>query len=96
MVHGGNDLIIWIGIALTLLYGFMIPVIGYPLATLSYIVLWLLLGGIRKPVLISVTALVGTIFLLYMFVKLALMPLDRGQGAFGELTITIYRMLHIY
>ena len=94
--HLGQEIVIWIGIALTLLYGFLIPVVGYPAATLGYIVLWLLLGGIRKPVLISLVALCGTVFLLYMFVKLALMPLDRGQGAFGEFTIAIYRLLGIY
>lgn len=94
--YRNNEIIIWIGITLTLLYGFMIPVVGYPLATVSYIILWLLLGGIRKPVLISLVSLLGTIFLLYMFVKLALMPLDRGQGDFGEFTVAIYRLLHIY
>src|SRR5690625_3499528 len=93
---GSSELVIWIGIGLTLLYGFLIPVVGYPLATAGYTVLWLLLGGIRKPVLITLVSVLGTIFLLYMFVKLALMPLDRGQGGFAELTIAIYRFLHIY
>lgn len=91
-----NEVVIWIGIVLTLLYGFLIPVVGYPLATAGYIVLWLLLGGIRRPVLISAVTVLGTVLLLYVFVKLALMPLDRGQGVFGDLTVAIYRLLHIY
>lgn len=91
-----SDLKIWIGLAIIIAYGFLIPVLGFTIATLIYIVVWLLLGGIRKPVLITLVSLIGTVVMLYVFVKLALMPLDRGEGVFGEITLSIYRFLKLF
>ena len=87
---------IWLGIVLVLAYGFSLPILGFPLATFVYLVLWLPLGGERAPLRVGLTALVGTTVLLYRFVKLALMPLDRGVGAIGEATVALYRLLGIY
>ena len=87
---------VWVGIGLILGYGFLLPVLGFPFATLLYIVLWLLLGGVRSPLQIALIGVLGTTVLLYLFVKLALMPLDRGVGAIGEMTIALYRLMHIF
>jgi putative tricarboxylic transport membrane protein len=87
---------VWLGIALVLAYGFGMPWLGFALCTLIYIALWLLLGGIRNPLQITLTSVVGTLVFLYFFVKVALMPLDRGVGAIGELSVALYRLLGIY
>lgn len=93
-VAGGTR--VWLGIALVLAYGFGLPWLGFALATLVYIVLWLLLGGIRKPMQIMLISVIGTLVFLYFFVKVALMPLDRGVGAIGEFSVALYRLLGIY
>lgn len=87
---------VWLGILLVLGYGFSLPILGFALATAAYIVLWLLLGGVRSPLQIVLLGVVGTIVLLYLFVKLALMPLDRGAGPIGEFTVVLYRLLHVF
>lgn len=87
---------VWLGIVLVLAYGFSLPWLGFALATLIYIVLWLLLGGIRKPLQITLISVIGTLVFLYFFVKVALMPLDRGVGAIGEFSVALYRVLGIY
>lgn len=87
---------IWMGILLVLAYGFSLPILGFTLATVIYITVWLWLGGIRSWISIPLTAVLGTTALLYLFVKLALMPLDRGVGVIGEATIALYRVLHIF
>ena len=87
---------VWLGIVLVLAYGFAMPWLGFALTTLAYIVLWLLLGGIRKPLQIMLISLIGTLVFLYFFVKVALMPLDRGIGAIGEFSVALYRLLGIY
>lgn len=87
---------IWMGIVLVLAYGFSLPILGFTLATVIYITFWLWLGGIRSWISIPLTAVLGTTALLYLFVKLALMPLDRGVGVIGEMTIALYRLLHIF
>lgn len=83
-------------ILLILLYGYLLAVIGFATATLLYIVIWCVLGGIRKPIQIALIGVLGTTTLLYLFVKLAKMPLERGQGIMGEASIALYRLLGIY
>ena len=84
------------GIVLVVVYGLAIPGAGFALSTALFIAAWLLLGGVRKPAVIGLTSVVGTAALLYLFVKVSLLPLDRGQGAFEQATVAIYRLLGIY
>lgn len=90
------SLLIGLGIVFILTYGYLLPVIGFSASTLFFIVAWCLLGGIRKPLQIGLISVLGTTVLLYLFVKLASMPLDRGQGVMGEASIALYRLLGIY
>ncbi len=87
---------VWVGIVLVLAYGFSLPILGFAIATIVYVVLWLLLGGIRSPLKITLISVIGTTVFLYFFIKLALMPLDRGVGSIGEFSIALYRVLGIY
>ena len=84
--------------AITLLvaYGTAIPLIGIALATPLFIVGWLVLGGLRRPSVIGLVSILGTLGVLYFFVKLSLMPLDRGTGVFEQATVALYRLLGIY
>lgn len=85
-----------IGLVLALAYAAAIPYAGFTVATVVFLLLWFVVGGIRKPVQLASVTLIGTVVVLYVFVKLALMPLDRGAGAFGEFTIALFRLLGIY
>lgn len=87
---------VWAGIVLVLAYGFSLPTLGFAVATPLYLLLWLLLGGERSSRLLAGVTVIGSVALLYMFVKLALMPLDRGVGVIGEFTVQLYRWLGIY
>lgn len=77
-------------------YGYLIPVIGFAFATLLFFLVWFVLGGIRKPKLIGIVAVAGTMFMLYLFVKLAAMPLSRGEGVFSEWTVALYQLLNVF
>lgn len=87
---------VWAGIVLVLAYGFSLPTLGFAVATPLYLLLWLLLGGERSSRLLAGVTVIGSVALLYLFVKLALMPLDRGVGVIGEFTVQLYRWLGIY
>lgn len=87
---------VWVGVVMVLAYGSSLPLLGFALATPLYMLLWMWLGGVRSPWQLSLVTLLGSVGLLYLFVKLALMPLDRGVGVIGDLTVQLYRMLHIY
>lgn len=84
------------GLAMIVAYGILLPVIGFPLATASFIALWCVLGGVRHPLVVAPLSLVGTAALLWMFMGLALMPLSRGQGVFDRISVTILQLLGIY
>jgi putative tricarboxylic transport membrane protein len=85
-----------VGIALIGIYGYLIPTIGFAFATLLFFVIWMLIGGIRKPYVIGLVSTCGTVFLLYLFVKLASMPLSRGEGVFADWTIALYQFLKVF
>ena len=76
--------------------GIAIPLVGIAWATPVFIAGWLLLGGVRKPVSVGLISVLGTIGVLYFFVKLSQMPLERGRGVFEQATVALYRVLGIY
>ena len=73
-----------------------IPLIGIAWATPVFIAGWLLLGGVRKPLVVGLVSILGSVGTLYFFVKLSQMPLDRGKGVFEQATVALYRLLGIY
>lgn len=85
-----------VGMVLVVGYGWVLPLIGFSLATALFIVAICLLGGIRRALVIGPVSVVGTAALLWVFVGLALMPLDRGQGIFGRFSLAVLRGLGIY
>lgn len=82
-------------IALVAAYGVAIPLIGFAWSTLAFVAGWLALGRVRALVAAPV-AVLGTVALLYMFVKVSVMPLDRGRGAWEQATLALYRLLGIH
>lgn len=91
-----SELTMIAGIAMIAAYGYLIAVIGFAFATLLFLVGWILLGGIFRPRLIVLVSSLGTLGLLYLFVKLASMPLSRGEGVFADWTIALYRFLRVF
>ena len=91
-----GELRIGIGLIMIAGYGYMIANIGFAFATLLFIALWCVLGGLYRARLIIPVSLIGTTALLFLFVKLASMPLSRGQGVFADWTIALYRAIGIF
>jgi putative tricarboxylic transport membrane protein len=85
-----------IGIALITLYGVTMPLIGFTLSTAIFIWVWCRLGGLRNAYVVAPVTLIGTTAMLWLFMGLALMPLPRGQGMFGEFSIWLLRATGIY
>lgn len=85
-----------IGVAILILYVGAIPLIGFALATAGFLVTWQLFGGVRRKRVVISVSLLGTAAILYTFVKLTTLPLNRGIGVFDSLTVGLYRLLGIY
>lgn len=77
-------------------YGFAITYIGFAFGTFFVIVYWLLIGGQRRFLPIILTSSIATLAFLYIFLKLAYMPLPKGVGIFHDLTIELYRALGLF
>jgi len=69
--------------------------IGFLLANLLFLILFLRVAGVRKKPLLFLTSGLGTILLLYLFVKVVYLPLPKGYWFFDDVTIFLYRILHL-
>src|SRR5688572_11441509 len=85
-----------LGIACILAYVIAAPRLGFPLATAAFIVAFMVVAGARGVPGIAATALLGTVTLLYAFIKLVYLPFPKGAGPFERVTLALYRALGIF
>jgi len=84
------------GIALILLYALLTPWLGFALATAGFVAAFLVLCGMRSLPAVAANVVIGTIGLLYLFVKVVYLPLPKGDGPFETLTLVLYRALRLF
>jgi putative tricarboxylic transport membrane protein len=82
--------------ALIFLYTLLTPGLGFALATVGFIAGFMWVSGARSPLMILVNVVIGTVVLLYLFVKFVYLPLPKGDGLFETLTLGLYRALHLF
>ena len=56
----------------------------------------MVVAGARGVPGIAATALLGTVILLYTFIKLVYLPFPKGAGPFERVTLALYRVLGIF
>jgi len=83
-------------IGLILLYVAATPFGGFSLATAAFIAAFMTVAGARLGAGTAITAVVGTVALLYVFIKLVYLPLPKGDGPFEVVTLALYRALGIF
>ncbi len=83
-------------IGLILMYMVLAPFIGFALATAVFIASFMWISGSRSIPLIVGNVVVGTVLLLYVFVKFVYLPLPKGDWVFESFTVALYRALHLY
>jgi putative tricarboxylic transport membrane protein len=83
-------------IGLILLYMILAPVIGFALATAGFIAGFMWVSGSRSIPMIVGNMAVGTVLLLYVFVKFVYLPLPKGDWVFEVFTLALYRALHLF
>jgi putative tricarboxylic transport membrane protein len=85
-----------LAIAALLLYVLATPILGFLLTTVVFIAAFMRLAGARSPIAIAATAALGTLSLVYLFVRVVYLALPKGTGLFEALTIALYRALRIF
>jgi hypothetical protein len=68
-------------------------ILGFPLANFFFLILFMYAAGIRKKFHIFSLSLLGTLALLFLFVKIVYLPLPKGYWIFEEFTISLYQIL---
>jgi putative tricarboxylic transport membrane protein len=69
--------------------------LGFPISSVLFFWLFMRLAGEKKRVRMLLISVLGTIALLYLFVKVVYIPLPRGDWIFDDITLFIYRVLFI-
>lgn len=70
-------------------------ILGFPLSNFLFLLLFMRIAGMRKKIHLLLISVLGTVLLLYIFVKVVYLPLPKGQWFFTDFTIFLYRVLHI-
>lgn len=81
---------------LLVLYALALPLLGFALATAGFVVAFMVLAGARSAIGIAATAVLTTVAVLYVFVRIVYLPLPKGAGAVEDVTIALYRLLGIF
>lgn len=85
-----------VGLVMIVAYGWILPLVGFAVSTVLFIAAWCFFGGLRDLRVVVPVTLIGTLGLLWLFMGLALMPLPRGAGGFGDFSIWLLRATGIY
>lgn len=70
-------------------------ILGFLLANFLFLLAFMRTAGLRKNLPLFLISGLGTIFLLYLFVRVVYLPLPKGYWFFDDLTIWLYRILHL-
>jgi len=69
--------------------------IGFLLVNLLFLLLFMYLAGVRKKITLILCSGLGTVVLIYLFVRVVYLPLPKGSWFFRDITLAIYRFLHV-
>lgn len=83
------------GITLTSAYVALVQHLGFFAATVPYIAAFVVLGGYRRWHVVAAVSVLGTLVLIFFFMKVVYVSLPLGQGAFQQVTLLLMQLLHI-
>jgi len=81
---------------LALLYATLMNFSGFALASIVFMACFLVFTGERKLLRLVLIPTLSTVAFLYLFVKVIYVSLPLGKWIFGDITIALYRLLHIF
>ena len=96
-VDGGRSypLLVTLGIAATVLYAAVVPVTGFFLTTLAYLVAFMAIGRYRRMGLAVGVSLVGTLLMFFFFMKVAYVSLPIGRAPFSAVSLFLMQVMGV-
>jgi putative tricarboxylic transport membrane protein len=83
------------GMALTAGYVIFIQRLGFFIATVLYLALFIVLGGYRRWGVVAAVSVAGTLLLLFFFMKVVYVSLPIGQEPFSAVTLFLMHVMGI-
>jgi putative tricarboxylic transport membrane protein len=83
------------GIALTALYVWLIQPLGFVLATVPYLFAFIALGGYRRWLVNAAVSGIGTLLMMFFFMKVVYVSLPIGTEPFAQVTLALMRLMGI-
>lgn len=87
--------LLWAGIVLTVLYLFAVEKLGFFLTTALYLGIFMWIGRYRRVGVVVATSLLGSLFFVFMFMKVVYVSLPLGVGPFAEVSYLLMKLLAI-
>ena len=88
-------LLVTMGIAATVLYAAVVPVTGFFLTTLAYLVAFMAIGRYRRMGLAVGVSLVGTLLMFFFFMKVAYVSLPIGRAPFSAVSLFLMQVMGV-
>ncbi len=92
---GRHPLRVAAGMALTALYVLLVTPLGFVLATSAYLALFLALSGYPRHGVTVLVSVLGTLVLMFVFMKLVYVSLPLGQGPFAGVMLFLMQLMAI-
>lgn len=90
-----SPLLLLAGIVLTALYVWIIQRLGFVLATAPYLVAFIALGGYRRWGVNAAVSVIGTLAMMFFFMKVVYISLPLGYEPFSQVMIGLMRLMGI-
>jgi hypothetical protein len=84
------------GIVITLLYVPAMEALGFFISTILYLAAFMWIGRYRRPVVVAVTSVVGTIAFVFVFMKIVYVSLPLGAGPFRQFSAWVLAVLGVH
>jgi putative tricarboxylic transport membrane protein len=83
------------GIALTAVYVWLIQRLGFVLATAPYVFAFIAIGGYRRWMVNAAVSVLGTLVMMFFFMKVVYVSLPIGAEPFAQVTLALMRLMGI-
>ncbi len=88
-------LLLVIGISLTIAYVALLGTLGFALATCIYLAAMMVVGRYRRPGVIAVVALAGSLAFMFIFMKVVYLSLPIGTAPFDAVSLGLMKLMAI-
>jgi len=83
------------GMALTAIYVAAIQTLGFFLATVIYVAAFIALGGYRRWKTVAAVSVIGTLLLVFFFMRVVYVSLPIGREPFAQVTLLLMQLMGI-